>query len=426
MTTTKQLLKQLKDRDPAKRLSAIKALARDKERQALQQLARMAGDDKDAEVRQMARKAGSYILAQTGGLGADTATTSAASISSPPPKMVDDKGKFIKVKVSDEDKAKASAFLEEAMSYQINGNRAKTLRSLAKALVIDPNMRDDSFFTSLAEDATGMEGEEAIQQLYDEGTHKRVNQAVHESRLQKRVDEHSEETSKATWADVVFDMGLYFVISTVAAIILGFIITQSAQGYIDGIETNWSNVSIATRVVNPDDSTDVRYWLERDEEGDPIYFKQAYPDMTFFANAQQIAATTVATILMASAGFGLASTFLLGLMNGVVHLVAAKMLSGVGRSPYLMHKVTGLFINRTIILGILVGIASLVIFGSGGGMVMQIFAGVIGLVLLLVLFKLISTVGQAYDFGFMKGMMATSAGSMVVAVIVGLGVVFLA
>lgn len=424
MVTTKQLLKQLKDRDPAKRISAIKALARAKERDALMQLARMAGDDKDAEVRQIARKAGSYILSETGGLANDVTTS--AKTDAPPPKLTDDKGKLIKVKISDEDEAKASVLMEEAMSYQMRGQRAKTLRSLAKALALNPNLRDDSYFLSLAEDTTGKEGEEAIDLLYDEGTHKRVNKAVHETRLQKRIDEHNEETSKATWADVTFDMGLYFVISAVAAIILGFVITQSAQGYVNRIETNWANVAISTRVVNPEDSTDVRFWFERDEAGDPIYFKLAEPDMSFFGNAQQIAATSVVNIFIAGLVFAFASTFLLGLMNGVVHLVAAKILSGSGRSPYLMHKVTGLFINRTVVLGIVFGVATLAIFGAGGGMVLQIFGGIIGLVLLLVVFKLINTVGQAYDFGFAKGMMATSAGSMVVALIVGLGVIFLA
>ena len=428
MASTKKYLKQLKDRDADKRLSAIKALARAKERDALVQLARMAGDDKDASVRDMARKAGSYILKETGGMESGTvASTEEQNFNAPPPRQVDKKGKLLRLNIDDADEKAARALLDDALSYHTNGQTAKTMRSLAKALVLNPNLRGDSYFTSLAEEATGISGEAAVQMLYDDNKRENANQKSQKMKSSKRAERHHSEISSATWADVVFDMGLYFAISTVAAIIVGFIVVQSAQSYVNSIETNWSNWNIAglaQQVVDEDDPTNIQRWVERDEEGDRILFSYAQPDISFFNRAQDIANTEVAMIFMVGLGIGLAGTMILGIMNGVTHLVSAKVLSGVGTSPYLMHRVTGLFINRSVIVGVVAGVSAILVFGAGGGLILQIFGGVIALVVLTIVFKWIATVGQAYDFGFMKGMVATSAGSGVVALIVGLTMIF--
>lgn len=59
---------QLKDRSPDKRKEAIKAAARAADKKALKTLAVMVEDDPDAEVRELAKRAGVHIRQQIGEL----------------------------------------------------------------------------------------------------------------------------------------------------------------------------------------------------------------------------------------------------------------------------------------------------------------------------------------------------------------------
>ena len=428
MSTTKQLIKQLKNRDPEQRIIAIKKLAKLRSRDALPQLARMAGDDKDPKVRDMAQKAGAYILDQTGGKPKTQSSRTDASSEAPPEAEYDKKGKLVKVAVSDEDHDKANALVNEAMTMKDRDQLAKSMKTLSKALALNPNLRDDPYFLSLTEAVTGLNGEEGIAKLYNKKMRDEITQKEVDDRKQQRLKEHDEVVSKTSWTDVGFDLVLFAIIASIVSVVVGVLVVQSAQGYIDRLEQNAEDVSTARSlgnvVTNPDDSTDIRYYLETDDEGEPILFTLATYDFSFWETARELGQTEFLVVLGIGLAIGVGSAVQLAILNAVTHFVSSKVLRGVGNIRYLMHKNTSLLMNRTVLYGIILGLGAIVIFGSGGGLIMQIIGGVVALFSLLVTFKIVSIVGNAYDFGFVKGFVATSIASTVVTLIVGVGMIF--
>ena len=429
MSTTKQLLKQLKNRDPQERIMAIKKLAKIRSRDALPKLARMAGDDKDPEVRDIAQKAGAYILSQLGGSKPKSQSKRTQTDEAPPEAEYDDKGKLVRVNVSDEDKAKANMLIDEAMTLKDRNQIVKAMKALSKALIVNPNVREDSYFITLAETITGLTGEESIQKLYNKKVRDEITQKEVDDRKKIRLAEHDEVVSKTSWADVGFDLTLFAIIASIVSVVVGILIVQGGQGYVDGINQNAADVrsaiDIGNTITNPDDTSDVRYWLETDDAGDPIYFSLRSYDLDFYTMAADLGGTELLVIIGIGLAIGVGSAVALAILNTVTHFVSSKILSGVGNIRYLMHKNTSLLINRAILYGVLLGIGSVIIFSSGGGIVMQGFGGIIALFSAFVIFKLVSTVGSSYDFGFMKGFVATSIASTVVSLIVAVGVIFL-
>lgn len=146
---SKQAIKQLGNRNPSIRKSAIKEIAKTKDRGALIHLARMVGDDPDPEVRELARQAGVYIRQKLGDL----------------PKPSKTPLKKGRVHVHKKNVKAATELINQAMTYQINGQDDKIIPLLIKALELDPNQRHEGYFISLCEGATGEEGAEAVEML---------------------------------------------------------------------------------------------------------------------------------------------------------------------------------------------------------------------------------------------------------------------
>lgn len=429
--TTKQLLKQLKDKNPETRKAAIKALARAKDRAALVPLAKMSGDDRDREVREMALKAGQYILQQTGGLKKNGSprpgmTGMLADPTAPPPLRVDEKGRPVKVLVTEEDARRAQEYVDAALTAQMAGDLGKAMKLLARALVLNPNLRSEPYFTSTAEAATGEEGEDAIQMLFDKTVQTRITRIETETRKRKEVEEHLSEAKKLTWMDVAFDLMMFAVVVTVTVIVVGLLGARAAQSYVDSVEKNRQDVIeavLAGRVESdPKRPGEVRYYYaERTDINTLIYFRAMDPDENFLAMAQDIAALKFSRVLLAGFGLGIGAAALLLLLNAITHGASAWILKGAGTFRYLTHRVVSMFVNRSIVLGALAGVGSLAIFGLGGGIIITIVGGVMGLVALTIILKMVAEVGQAYHFGFARALMATGMGGAVVAAIAGLG-----
>lgn len=428
--TTKQLLKQLKDKNPDTRKTAIKALARAKDRAALVPLAKLSGDDSDREVREMALKAGQYILQQTGGLkksgpAKPGVTGMLGDPTVPPPLKVDDKGRPVKVMVPDENVRQAQEMVDAALTAQMAGDLGKAMKLLARALALNPNLRFEPYFTSTAEAATGEEGEDAIQMLYNKTVQTRITRIETETRKRKEVEDHLSEAKKLTWTDVAFDLMMFAVVVTVTVIVVGLLGAQAAQSYLERVEKNAQDVAEAARAgrveSDPKRPGEVRYYYaERTDINTLIYFRAMNPDEDFLATAQDMANLKFSRVLLAGFGLGISAAGLLLLMNAVTHGASAWILQGAGTFRYLTHRVVSMFVNRSIVLGACAGIGSLAIFGLGGGIIITIVGGILALVALTIIFKMVTEVGQAYHFGFARGLMATGMGSAVVAVVAGL------
>ena len=395
-------IKLLKDKDPAKRKAGIKRVAKALDRNALVQLAIMSKDDKDADIRVLAQKAGVYIRQQLG------------EIPGKEPKQVEKKkdGKPEAIPVDKNDAAKAQAMLSQAMAAQIGGDLARTMKSLEKALALDPNLRHEAYFVSLAESATGAEGQDAIALLGDADTYTSIVSQEEQARFDKEVEEHLEFIGKATWMDVVFDGALLFVIVTVGALIGYFLLLQGADNYQQSLDDNAAAVRLATQEGR---------FIENDA-GDRFYYEPG----TLNAVGQP---TVTFTLIEPEPGFmdlvdrlredvGANDVLLWGIMTGVgsavlffaggalVHVLGGVILRGDGRMPHTMHSILSFITGRAAILLIILFAGTWIVFSMGGGMAITGLMGIVGVFVLLSVFKLMSVTGQSYNFSPVQGLIA--------------------
>ncbi|MDX1995149.1 MAG: HEAT repeat domain-containing protein [bacterium] len=425
MTTTRELLKQLRHSDPEKRKAAIKGLARAKEKDAIVPLAKMGGDDKDAEVRELALKAGRYILEQTGGLQEMERKTAKVNATTPPPaeEPKDSKKKPLVFHVSDADSQKAAKLLDEAMTYQMRGEKAKMMKALSRALSTNPNLRYDSFFASLAEDATGKPLAEAVTILDDEDVQKAQAKQVVDARKQKKIDEHLATVSRTSWRDVVFDLAVYGVVMLFGVIVVSFVIVQTAQAFANRYEQNLLDWS---RAVCETDNNGERVCLvqptfEESEAGqtEPREVTLMEPDPTFLTTIESVRQIPLSRILVQGGLASVLGVVLMALLSVIIHGLSSLAFGGRGTLPHLAHSLTSFITNRTILILILIGAIGAVFLSSGTALVLTIGGGLIGLMSLLVFFKLVSITGQTYDYGFAKGFIATLIALVVVGAVGG-------
>jgi hypothetical protein len=407
--TAKQAIKQLRHGDPQQRILAIKTVARARDRKALKQLAIMCEDDPIEEVRTMARKAGIFIRQELGELPANGNGGSK-------------NGKPAKIPVSPADAENAQMMVNMAMTHQINGEKAKGIKALAKALQLDPNLRHDAYFTSLAENTTGVEGEEALQRLGSEQHHNQIAQEETQQRRQQTAANHLQEVGRIRWLDVGFDLGLLLAVVAVCTFIALFLVVQSAEGYLDKLEDN--------RIAVQQAQAEGRYTFDGNDErvyyvvdgGSSRTFTEIIPDPDFLRRAQQLSGASFGEILLASMGISLLVGAIALALAGTAHLLAAHALRGLGGIRYLLHRVAGLLLNRAVILFVLVCIGTLVIFEFGGGVAVTIVLGVLGVFTLTVLLNLVNLTGKAYQLGLGRGMIATGPGIAAAALLTGIGI----
>ncbi|HRF97776.1 MAG TPA: hypothetical protein PLZ51_21360, partial [Aggregatilineales bacterium] len=141
-------IKKLRSKDPAERKTAIRGIAKSLDRTALHQLAVMSADDPDPEIRKLAQQAGVYIRQKVGDIEPETTSQPTSSKSS--------SSKRAQVDPANEKKAQE---LMTYASYQAdNGDKTKAMKALVKAAVLDPNLLNESFYMSLSESLTNLEG----------------------------------------------------------------------------------------------------------------------------------------------------------------------------------------------------------------------------------------------------------------------------
>lgn len=418
---SRELLKQLKDKDPERRKAAIKGLARAKEKAAIVPLAKLAGDDPNAEVRDLAARAGRYILEQTGGLAQLERKDAAKSGAEKPAeaKPADKKG-AVRFHVSDDDKQKAQSILNEAMNFQMRGDKARLMRALAKAIGYDPNLRSDAFFTSLVEAATGQTGDAAIALLDDKSLQEQATKSVQQARKQQAVDAHLAEIDTASWRDVGFDLAVYFVMVLVGVVIVNFVAIQAATRYLAFVEQR-NTVEWPSRVCADEDGELVcrraltpEQVADGAEQEDAPIIAPVNLEAGFRQALEDIRDTPIVTILLRGGLGGLGAALQVLLLGAVIHGAAALLLRGSGRLPYSLHRIAGLLTSRTATLLVISGVGLLLVLSGNGLTIGTIFLGIGGLISVATVFALFGLVGKAYDFGLVKGIIASVIGLAVV------------
>ncbi len=410
---SRQDIKRLKSRDPEERKNAIRTVALAKDRNALKQLAVMAGDDPSKEIRKLARQAGVYIRRELGELESSNG----------------DKPKTIPV--DDALKVKAQRALAAAQTYYDSGERSKTIAVLVKALELDPNLRGDSYFISLCENATGGEGAAAVDLLNDRERHSTLAKKEAQAKKQEAGQAHIDELNTATWRDVGLDFAMLAAVSLVGTIIVLFLVVQSAQSFQNSYDANREAVDEAlaefyaagrqsSRILWQDEfgATGLREHIEVIYESDPAAadptgppvksFTVMQPDEDFMATVEDWQEAGIARIVTPGFVVSLSLVVLMFLFALLVHLIAGVFFRGKGRLVYFMDKSISLIGNRTVILLILL-LVTIVLGFSGGGNITP-FLAIIAVFGVTVLLKLIGIITSTYRLAFPLALVALLAG----------------
>jgi hypothetical protein len=406
-------IKKLGSRDPAVRIQGIKAVAKAKDRNALKKLAKMSGDDPEPKVRKLAKQAGIYIRQQYGEVEAGEGSK-----------------KPRKLYVDPKDAESAQRYMSSAMTANMNGDKARVMKDLTRAGQLDPNLPNDPFFVSLAEQATGLHGDEAVAAVSDESQIQVTEEKEAKARESHLIEEHLAKISKASWPDVGFDFAIVTIICVVGAVLALFLATQQAQAYWDGYQEDIITYNALNR-VHRDADNDVVY--PKDCANPTMVVREAstpteqpvlmndptcsFNDGTdYWAVNEYWRELGVGSVLVYGLLAGLGIPLLIALMIGTAHVVASNALGGEGRLEYYAHTIASLMMNRTVLLAALCLIGAFMFFSSGSSG--QLFLGLIGAFVGFVALTVIMKTGPAYRINPVMGGIAALVG---IGVAAGLG-----
>ncbi len=375
--------KQLKSTNPKDRYQAIKHIAREKDNAMIPVLAKIAKDDPDEQVRKVAAKAQLYIENDGTVLPPAEAKPAAPSRSA----------------VTPDQESRAMEYTNEALGYQIKGERNRALKALAKAIKANPNLRTDTFFVSVLDSTTGLSGEESYNMLHNETELKNVQVTEKQLKKEKRAQDHQEAVNKANWSTVGLDFAIYTCIIIAGTILAILLLGQSADGVITGYHASVQAYRDATATQRLD--------MKPPEAVDPEFWDQA----------QLLRTISFSTAMIAGLLVGVSS--LIGLIVQLIftHMAARYLFKGDGTFRFLVYKVVSAYnSNLPIIFGALI-LGIILTYTFGGNTVGLIFSGILGLLSLKLTFQTLAKVGETYDFGMAKGCMSVIAGGIIVSII---------
>jgi tetratricopeptide (TPR) repeat protein len=370
---------QLKSQNPKERYQAIKQIARTKDSAMLPVLAKIAQDDPDEQVRKVAAKAHHYIESD-GGLPPAEEAKSVRS-------------------VNPTDEARAMEYTNEALGYQMKGERNKALKALGKAVKLNPNIRTDNFFVSVLDATTGLSGEESYAMLHNESELKNIQVTEKQLKKEKRAQEHHEIVSKATWATAVLDIAIYTCILIAGTVLVILVLGQSADGVITGyqasVQAYRDAVASGVRDAVPPEPVDPEFW----------------------GQAQALRVISFPTAMIAGLVAGIASLVSLVVQLSFTHLAARYLFRGDGTFRFLVYKVVSTYNSNLPVVFAIMILGIILAYSSGSNTIGAIFSAILGLYSLKLTFQTLGKVGETYDFGMAKGCMSVIAGGIIVGII---------
>lgn len=403
---SKEMIRKLSHRDPAERKVAIKTLAREADYNAIKKLAVMVQDDPDPAIRELARKAGVFIRQAHGEIEQEEDENS--------------DGKPKRIEISKKNETRAQILVDAAMSQQMNDEMLKAMKSLKQALTLNPNLRNDNYFTSLAESVTGHEGKAALAKLGDEQAQTKYVEKQNRELRDRANKEHRAEIEKATWGGAAFDLVLIGLIVTIGSVLIMALLLYSAGNYITGLEANWEEVRLSRAAgqmtTNAEGITIYESTTQDGATGNPVKFEERIPDPAFYEMAMDLQSTSFTSILPIALVAGPGTVGLVVVMIFLTHLIGATVLRGQGNVRHVAHAISSVFIGRVVMVMILLGVSTLLIFGMEGGTAVYILLGGLALIGLLTVLKLMNSVGHSYHFSPAQGLIALLPGITVMAV----------
>jgi tetratricopeptide (TPR) repeat protein len=244
------LLQQLQSPDPAERKQAIVALANTRNPEALAALQHVYQNDPELELREMALKAGRYIhMATTRPAGSaspaspkpitgpvqplsPTPITGPIQPLSPTPITGPVQPLSAAGEVTQRDVELARGHLDAATGYFTQGDRARAIDSLGKALALNPRLQREPFAANLITTLTGRPVSEGVPILISPQA--RADLVIKAGGKPKyKAQAHGKGADTATWPNVLLDLALYGLITALATLA---IFTVGLEGLKDAFE----------------------------------------------------------------------------------------------------------------------------------------------------------------------------------------------
>lgn len=372
-----KVIKQLKSKDANKRRQAIGMLADSREMAALKHLEDIAQNDPDEKLRKLAVRAQDHLRKQVDKSRQRANAVAAGEASSLP------------VTVTEKDSQRARAFTEEALSMYIEGDNAKAAQRLVKALEANPNLKNDNYFLGIAGNVLEVPQEHALTVLADGGKRADFISQSRRGKVEKRKKKHRETAEVMGWSSVSFDLGIYGVVVAVTTFLMPFVFTQLIGRAIE-YQTGLTVEELAQESVQ---------------------FGSTFSDLNQWLSGVGIVVFLVAALVLA-----LLSIVGMLIYTGALHLIATKMLRGVGTMPFMLSKVVPFYSTLTGIMFIW-SIIAMALSATGAALIGGICMLPLGLVVLYQMFRLGGRIGEAYDFGAGKGCMTLIVANIIIGLI---------
>jgi hypothetical protein len=403
-----QLLRMLGSKDAAERKKAITALARSQDRAALPHLAKVFRSDPDAELRELARKAGVYINKKAAPPPSKPKTSPFYSGGTVPADDLDDgpgvsdepvysrrdtgytsiPGGYDSLDDADDDllddeamaggdtgrktadttrvspgaEARSRELLEMAMSFHTRGEQAKVIKALTEAFKKNPKLVNDNYALNAASSMTGL-------------PRSQVGAALMDGSLLRAARKSAGSSDDPTWGDAAVDLGIYWFVS-LGLFIVGF---MAMMAIFQALFNNLPDITPQDRALLQQQLT-----LAFGAQTIPLFLLQA------------LLQATIALISLLVLYF-------------VWHLVAQWMLGGDGTMPRLIRKATLLLafygpLSAVVLIGLFL-VGSLLL--SAGGMSFESYNSWLIIATLVVsiggLLLISQRIGAAYRFGIGRG-----------------------
>ena len=407
-----QLIRQLDDADPARRKQAVIALGKSRDVNALKPLANVYRSDPEPEIRELARKAGVYIKQHAEVIPDVPATTP------PMPKPAAPVGEsYTQRKMREMEEAKRAAELAQeprfetqeadtrrpirgreyqvpkeareraakavdaALSYNLAGDDAKAMKNLTEAISLNPNLINDAYFNSITAGVTGLDGDAAMDMILDRGKRKEFEVTAKNVTKQAKIDKHMEVATKSSWTDVMWEGVIYTLIVIIGPVLAGLVATQTAMNYFNAIAGS------AQVTIEPSIATELQ---------------------------SSLMAITAATLIPVGIISGIIGGGGLLLELVLVHFLAVSVFRGHGTIQHLLSTLLG-FYNRWLpVMFLIQYLMTAIFFVSAGSPITYCFTIILVILTLYVLGKTSGKIGEAYDFGGMKGCLAYNLSNVVV------------
>ncbi len=281
--------------------------------------------------------------------------------------------------ITKEDEQRAKHYLDAALSLNIDGDNARAMKNLTRALGLDPRLVKDTYFNSVATAVTQLDGDAAVQMIVDRGERQQFTQKATQNQKKRRVERHMDEAQQSTWTDFWFEWILYALIVIIGPILATLVTSESANNLIKTF---------------------------------------AQPNGELPPDLQQmqtlVAGMSEASLLPIGIISGLSGVLSLLLQTLLIHVIATRLLGGVGTWRHLIHVLLGFYNKWFPILFFLLYITIAAFFISLGSPIILCLVFVLVILALYISGKTSGKVGDAYDFGGAMGCISLVLSSLVI------------